>query len=71
MAPGVFEVSSLAGGADSVLFPAQEHRDLAHAEWPGTVLEHLWKTSVVDRWGPLVNLWRIRCYAARMIWLGW
>ncbi len=34
MVPGVFEVSSLAGGADSVLCPAQEHRDLAHVEWP-------------------------------------
>ncbi len=50
MVPGVFEVSSLAGGADSVLCPAQEHSDLAHVEWPGTVLEHLWNKTAVDPW---------------------
>jgi len=50
----VFEFSSLASSADSVLRPAQENGGLGDIERPRPVLEHLWNTTVVHGWGSLV-----------------
>ena len=58
----VVEVSSLAGRANGVLRPAEEHRDLGDVERSRTVLEHLWNTTVVHRWGPLVMIHINGCY---------
>jgi hypothetical protein len=52
----VWEFSSFAGGANGVLCPAQEHRDLSHVEWSGTALEHLWNKTAVHGCEPLVIL---------------
>lgn len=48
------EVSALAGCSDGVLRPAQENSGLGDVERSRAVLEHLWNTNVVHRWGPLV-----------------
>jgi hypothetical protein len=55
MVPCVREVSALASVADRISRPSQEYRGLGHVEWPGTVLEHLWNKTAVDRLGPLVR----------------
>ena len=55
MVPGVREFSALAGGADDVLRPPEQHGDLRDLEGSGAVLEHLWNTTVVDRWGRLAR----------------
>ncbi len=52
----VFEFSSLAGRADGVLRPTQEHCDLGDIERPSPVLEHLWNRTVVHGWGSLVRI---------------
>ena len=51
----VFEFSSLAGRADSVLRPTQKHSGLCDIERTCAVLEHRWNTTVVHRWGWLVK----------------
>ncbi len=56
MIPDVLKVSSLAGGTDGVLRPAQEHRDLSDVQWSGAVLEHLWNKTVAHGWGSLAIL---------------
>src|SRR5947208_567050 len=70
MVSAVRQLSSLAGSAHGVLRPAEDNSSLGDVERWRPVVEHLWNTNAVDALGPLVNLWRIRCYAARMIWLG-
>lgn len=65
------EVAALAGRSDGVLRPAQKNGDLSDVERSRTILEHLWNTNVVDAWGPLVIRSLRRCYAARMISVGW
>ena len=49
------EFSPLASDADSVLSPTEENRDLGDIERSRAVLEHLWNTTVVHRWGWLVK----------------
>ena len=46
----MLEISSLAGRANGILCPTQKHRDLGDVERSRAVLEHLWNTTVVDRW---------------------
>ena len=65
------EVSSIARCSDGVLRPAEEHGGLGGVERPRPIVEHLWNTNVVDGRGPLVIESLRRCYAARMISLGW
>ena len=67
----VRQVAALARRPDGILCPAEENGDLSDVERSRAVLEHLWNTNVVDGWGSLVILRSFRCYAARMIWLGW
>ena len=67
----VRDVAALAGRSDGVLRPAEEDGGLGHVERPHPVLEHLWNTNVVDRWGPLVSRSLHRCCAARMNSVGW
>ena len=61
MVPEVSELSPVASGPDSFSRPSQEHGDLSDVEWSRTVLEHLWNTNFVERWGPLVIVRRSRC----------
>jgi hypothetical protein len=56
MVSGVRQLSAVAGSADGVLGPTQEHRRLGHVERPRAVLEHLWNKTAVHGRGPLVNL---------------
>ena len=51
----MLEISAFAGRANGILRPAQKHRDLSDIERPRAVLEHLWNTTVVHRWGWLVK----------------
>ena len=67
----VRKFSSLARGSDSILCPTQENCDLSHVERSRAVLEHLWNTNVVHRWGRLVKDALDRCRVARMNPLGW
>jgi hypothetical protein len=60
MVSGVRELSAVAGGTDGVFRPTQKDRDLGHVEWPRAVLEHLWNTTAVHGWGPLVILRPLR-----------
>ena len=55
MVSGIRELSSLAGCANAVLRPAEEHCDLGHVEWPRAVLEHLWNKTAVHGRGRLVS----------------
>ncbi len=48
------EFPTLASRPDRVLRPPQEDCDLRDVERSGPVLEHLWNTTVVHRWGWLV-----------------
>ena len=49
------KLTSLARGSDSILCPTQENCGLSHVEWSRAVLEHLWNTNVVHRWGRLAR----------------
>lgn len=71
MVPRVGEISTVASGADGVLRPPEEHRDLRYVEWSSAVLEHLWNKTAVHGWGRLVILGHFGCYAARRIFDGW
>ncbi len=51
MVSGIREISSLAGGANTVLRPAEEHRDLRYVEWPRAVLEHQWNKRLCTAGG--------------------
>jgi hypothetical protein len=57
----VREFSSVAGRPDGVLGRSQKQCDLSDIEGSCAVLEHLWNTNVVHRWGPLVNPRRFWC----------
>jgi hypothetical protein len=50
----VREVAALTRSPDGVLRPAEENGSLSDIERSCAVLEHLWNTNVVDRWGSLV-----------------
>ena len=71
MVPRMGEISPVASGADSVLRPPEEHRDLRYLEWSGAVLEHLWNKTAVHGWEPLVIFRPFGSYATRMIVEGW
>ena len=60
MVSGMGQISSLAGSANAVLPPAEEHCDLGYVEWPGAVLEHMWNKTAVHGLGPLVILTLLR-----------
>ena len=61
MVSGVRQLSAVAGSADFVLRPTQEHPDLSDIEWSSAVLEHLWNKTAVHGWGPLVILMLLGC----------
>src|SRR6266478_6470720 len=67
MVPGVRQLSSLARGTDRFLRPSQAHGGLSDVEGSGSVLEHLWNKTFVDRRGWLVNQVLRRCLVPRMI----
>ena len=54
MIPQVREFAPSTGCPDGILPTPEEDRHLGDVEESCAVLEHLWNTNVVDRWGPLV-----------------
>ena len=67
----MLQLSPLTGRAHGILRPAQKHRDLGDVERLRAVLEHLWNTTVVNRWGRVVRKLLRRRSGTRMVWLGW
>jgi hypothetical protein len=63
VAPG-FEFAALACGADGIPRAPEENCCLGDVERSRAVLEHLWNTNVVHRWGWLVKGALGRCRVA-------
>ena len=63
MVAQIFEFSPFTRRADSLPRPTQEHRNLGDVERSHAILEHLWNTTAVHRWGSLVRIGFNECYA--------
>lgn len=61
MIPLVREFAPFAGCPNGILRPPEEDGHLGDVEGSAAVLEHLWNTNVVHRWGPLVIPRRFWC----------
>jgi len=64
MVAGVAQFTSFTRVSHGIATPTEQDCCLPYIERARAVLEHLWNTNAVDRWGPLVIRRLFRCYAA-------